>query len=221
MDINPLGKYAKVFGVPRTGTTFVETILALNFDFGVYLNHYGNKHHEPLTLQEMRGWIEERQWIKDKYLSVLDGVIHPFVVIKNPYSWEQSIKRFSNNPNLNMEVEYGNYNYKYREWKKLLENPHKPFGKGFIIRYEDVLVDAENIFTNIAEETGLKMKDRGLIATGEFIVPTKVNSSDEFTDKRRRFYLSKDFGLSDEMVEKITRLVDWELMEFYGYERKW
>ena len=220
MVMNQSGKYAKVFGVPRTGTTFIETLFALNFDFGVYLNHYGNKHHRPLTFQEMVGWIKERPWIKDQYLPVLDGTIYPFVVIKNPYSWEQSIKRFSKNDNLNMEVEYNNYNFKYGVWKKLLESPHKPFGKGFVIRYEDTLLNAEQMFEDIAKKTGLKMKDKELLADGKFIVPTKVNSSDEFTEERKQFYLSDDnFGLSAERIEFITNMVDWDLMKFYGYKR--
>jgi len=219
MDINPSNRYAKIFGVPRTGTTFVETIFAINFEFGVFLNHYGNKHHKPLTLQEMEAWIEERTWIKDRCLPVLNGVINPLVVIKNPYSWEQSIRKFTKNPRLNLEVEYANYNLKYKLWKRLLEDPYKPFGKGFVIRYEDYLVDTLPKIIKISEETGLKMKNKGLLAGGEYVIPTKVSASDEFTEERRQFYLSGNFGLSKDLIKEITDLVDWKLMEFYGYKK--
>jgi len=220
MDINLPNKHLKVFGVPRTGTTFVSTMVSVNFEFGVHLNHYGNKHERPMSLQEMKEWIEEREWLKPTYLSVLENTIYPLIVIKNPYSWYQSILRFSNNNLLIVKSQYLNYNNKYNIWKKFLDNPHKPFGKGFIVRYEDMLIDPESVFNRISKKINIKMKNKNLISGGKFFVPNKVHQSDEFTEERRQFYLSDgNFDLSEEEINRINKSIDWDIMSFYGYSK--
>ena len=65
------------------------------------------------------------------------------------------------------------------------------------------------------------MKDKNLLTDRKFIIPKKVNSSDDFTEKRRQFYLSdENFGLSKDALKQITDAVDWDLMKFYGYKPK-
>ena len=83
------------------------------------------------------------------------------------------------------------------------------------MRYEDTLRNTEAVITNISKQTGIPMKGK------IFTIPTKVSQSDEFTEKRRKFYLSNgNFGLSNELIKQITDVVDWKLMEFYGYKPK-
>ena len=205
--------YVKVFGVPRTSTTFLESLIIRNLKIGSYTVHFGNKHLRAFTLEEMREWAKDRDVVRERFSHMLEGTIHPLIVIKNPYSWYQSIKRFRK-ANFRIDVEYGKYNESYRGWKKLLENPWPPFGKGFIMRYEDTLRNTEAVITNISKKTGIPMKNT-------FTVPTKVSQSDEFTEERRKFYLSNgNFGLSNDLINQITKVVDWYLMKFYGYKPK-
>lgn len=209
-----MSAYVKVFGVPRTSTTFLESLLIRNLKVGSYVTHYGNKHLQAFTLEEMHEWAKERPLITERFSHVLEDVIHPLIVIKNPYSWYQSIKRFRKG-NFKIGFDYRKYNESYREWKKLLDNPWKPFGKGFVMRYEDTLRNAEAVLTNISKQTGIPMKGK------VFTIPTKVSQSDEFTEERKKFYLSNgNFGLSNELIKQITKAVDWNLMKFYGYEPK-
>ena len=208
-----MSAHVKVFGVPRTSTTFLESLLIRNLKVGSYVTHYGNKHLQAFTLEEMHEWAKERPQITERFSHVLEDVIYPLVVIKNPYSWYQSINRFRKG-NFRVKFDYEKYNESYKGWKKLLENPWPPFDKGFIMRYEDTLRNTEAVITNISKQTGIPMKL-------PFTIPTKVSQSDEFTKERRKFYLSDgNFGLSNDLIKQITDVVDWKLIKFYGYKPK-
>jgi hypothetical protein len=186
-----------------------------NLEPGHKVGTLGYKHGPALTLDGMKDLIEKdpgNKVHKERSLMAMRGVIYPLVVIKNPYSWHQSISRFRK-MGFNFKSEYRQYNDNYKSWKTLLENPHKPFGVGVKIRYEDLLINAEKELNRICRQTGIGRSNDVLS------VPDKVPQSDEFTEERRRFYLSDgNFGLSDEMVEEITNIIDWELMKFYGYK---
>jgi len=211
-----MSHYVKVYGVPRTSTTFLESLIIRNLEVGAYTVHFGNKHLKAFTLEEMKEWADTRALVMKSFGHMLEGIIHPLIVIKNPYSWYQSIKKFrSAQPMFRLDVEYARYNESYRDWKTLLDNPWPPFGKGFIMRYEDTLRDTKSVITNISKQTGIPMKNT------IFTIPIKVSQSDEFTEKRRKFYLSDgNFGLSNDIIKQITKVVDWDLMKFYGYKPK-
>ena len=55
----------------------------------------------------------------------------------------------------------------------------------------------------------------------KFKNPAQVNMSKKFSNKRKSFYLADDnFGLDKKTIKKITDIIDWDTMGFYGYGRK-
>jgi len=211
-----MSNYVKIYGMPRTATTFTGMLIQRNLEMGVVVGGLGSKHHPAAKLEEMPNWMRNNDsgnnMLREKMLRALEGTIYPVVTIKNPYSWYQSITRYRDDK-IPFEKNYVEYNKHYRSWKNLIENPYKPFGKGIVVKYENLLIDVRKEIQRISNHTGINM--RGI----KFHVPTKVPVSDEFTEERRQFYLSGDsFGLPDETVEKITNIMDWRLMKFYGYK---
>ena len=216
MSTDKVNKYIKVYGMPRTSTTFTTILIARSLKVGVLVSGLGVKHSPAMELEQLEEWVGKHDInntrVYEKSIQALKGIIYPVITIKNPYSWYQSINRFRKY-NVMLEREYSQYNKHYNAWKGLIENPYKPFGKGVIIRYEDTLTDEKKELQRICEHTGIKMQNV------EFNVPIKVPQSDEFTEERRQFYLSgSTFGLSDDIVERVTNIIDWEVMKFYGYK---
>ena len=206
--------YLKIYGMPRTGTTFIGFLMMRNLEPGHKVGELGYKHDPALTLEGMKEWARKYggKVMQERSFAAMKGTVYPVIMIKNPYSWYQSMCRFRQR-DISIKAEYKQYNECYRSWKELLENPHKPFGVGVKIKYEDLLINTEKELNRICKCSGVRRLDSALS------IPDKVPQSDEFTESRRQFYLSGgDFGLSDELVEEITNIVDWELMKFYGYE---
>jgi hypothetical protein len=228
----------QIFGVQRSGTTYTSNLINMNYkNVMVYAD---GKHRMVLSAERIRDNLDKRiaknkesegndNLLKrliytKKMLFELNKKIYPVVVIKNPYSWYLSISRWTQLYGNKFEVGvwYERFNRMYKDWKKLLENPHKPFGKGIINTYEDLLRNKDDFIYTLIDKCGLKLK--GKIHDTDRIASVRRDAKNElkfFTEERRQFYLQDgDFGLSKKLIKQITKLVDWELMEFYGYKPK-
>jgi len=221
--------YIKIFGIQRTSTTYTVRLVKTNTNnCHVFNNELGHKHSVAKKEVGVKKWLDKRadDLGKDgpkykKVVAVKDDLfvngkkVHPLIVIKNPYSWYKSISRWAPptyNKDFDIETWYNRYNHLYTKWKELLENPHSPFGSGRVVNYEETLKDPNELILYTRDNYNTKLKDK-------LDIPNKVASSSTFDEKRRDFYLREDnFGLSDELTEKITSLVDWDLMEFYNYK---
>jgi len=215
-------KYIKLYGIQRSGTNFVQVLFRQNFvDVRVFDNTFGWKHGKPLTINGMEKWMDKknrRQKLGDLFSKIRKNqCLYPCVIIKNPYSWYQSIKKWSSKyGGFHIERSYANYNKVYKSYKDLYEGKYKNEGiycDAFILKYEDLLRNTKKKVTEVSNQFGINMK-------GKFIVPTKVYQSKTFTEQRKKFYLGNgNFGLSDKLIKRITDLIDWDLMKFYGYKR--
>lgn len=216
--------YIKIFGRQRTGTTFFRDLCTQNFnDVAVFNNQFGWKHGIPLNEVRIREWVARYKFHKCKFAmhsKALDDVvngnkIYPFVIIKNPYSWYWSIKKWIGK-GMDVNEQYTLYNNRYQIYKKLCEGELYPniYHLGTVVRYEDLLNDAQGVLQNISEQTGCGLKER-------FKVPEKVEQSKPFNEARRKFYLSEGvFKLPKELLAQINKLIDWDLMSYYGYEKR-
>ena len=231
-------KYIHIFGIQRSGTTYTTNLIHMNTENVVVSTD--NKHKEPKDADFIEESLRKRlinnevcrtnpviherlsNLIKD--LFELNKKMHPLVVIKNPYSWYQSISRWRllRKDSFRMEVWYDRYNKLYKKCKKLLENPRKPYGKGMVVRYEDLLRSPKNFIYTLRDDFGMKLKDKIKDSDRMASVNSKFESEPTvFTEERRRFYLQNgDFGLPKELINKITELIGWELMKFYEYYPK-
>ena len=234
-----MGKiYIQIFGIQRSSTTYATNLIHMNGKNVVVSTD--NKHTEPKDADVIEQRLRKRLVNNEVYktnkvhherlsnlikdLFELDRKMHPVVVIKNPYSWYQSISRWRllHKDSFRMEVWYDRYNKFYRSWKKLLENPRKPYGKGMVIRYEDLLRSPSDFIYTLRDRFGVSLKGKIKTTDRMASVNSKFESEPKiFTEKRKQFYLQDgDFGLSNELINKITELIDWELMKFYGYKPK-
>ena len=231
-------KYIQIYGIQRAATTFTTRTIAENFE-GIHVSADG-KHMPPATYKFLEDGLRDRltkDWLKKspkiekimikKVEDIFDlgKVMHPIIAIKNPYSWFLSIKRWEkvNKKAFNDKVIvqwYNRFNNHYKTWKELLEGPRKPFGKGVVSQYENLLRNSKTHLLTLGNELGLKLKDE-LKISDRMASAGKKDDVKFFNEERRKFYLQKgDFGLSKKEIDTITSLVDWNLMRFYGYEPK-
>jgi len=203
-------KYIKIFGIQRTGTNYIQQLAQKNFiNVNAYDNHMGWKHGPPLAPETI-----QKKWPKID-IEALRGNVHPIIMIKNPYSWQQSIKIWSNKK-YNFNKVYKRYNYLYEVYRDFHLSGSDFWAKSYVLKYEDLLIDPEKIVNEIRNMVGCEITDK-------FVNPNTVphQQNKKFTEKRKMFYLGTDnFGLSDNLIKAITNIIDWNVIEFYGYRRK-
>jgi hypothetical protein len=216
--------YIKIFGRQRTGTTFFRALCTQNFNgVRVFNNQFGWKHGLPLDEKKLKEWVNRYKPYKRKFklhTSSLEDILcgnkmYPFVIIKNPYSWYWSIRKWVGD-NVNVKKQYTIYNNRYRVYKELCEGRLYPevYYPGTIMKYEDLIDHPSRVLKNISKQTGCGLNQK-------IKIPIQVEQSSRFTEERRQFYLSSGtFGLSKKIIDEVNGLVDWDLMRYYGYERR-
>jgi len=203
----------KIFGVHRTGTNYLQALLDANIIFPP----------ETEILQD-KGWKHEA--IPRMYSKLnIETKNTAIVIIKNPYMWYPSAKYWIEAPHKDslepiwgdgsIEFIYKNYyNRVYAEHKEFLEGnfENTVYTSGILVCYEDLIRDAKSEVCRVANLLGVAVhpdfKDFS-------IVPCSV----EFSEERRQYYLNQIPNLDNEVRDKITDVVDWELMKFYGYSK--
>jgi len=200
----------KQFGIQRSGTNYIRQLLLDNIvEVVIYENHFGHKHAVPLGEKGLNTWAAK----KNREPIVKEDDVHPIIIIKNPYSWYQSIERFRASK-FSFHREYERYNKLYKAYRKLCLKERPVFTAAHVVQYEKLLADPRKEITIIAEKFDADLYK-------QFKNPNKVIMSGQFTEDRKKFYLADDnFDLSDELINKITAAVDWEVVGFYGYEKR-
>lgn len=192
-------------GMPRTGNNFTIALLRLN-TAGIFVKADAN--HD---LMDMEKWERSP-----------DPIV---VVIKNPYSWFLSISLYGLNRTRSEEYAKANRDTNWHLWRKMYMN-FNGFYEGYfelfekhgvscvLVRYEDLLKDPRKELYAISNKFNTNLTD------GEIYIPKRVISSEVFTEERKEFYLGEgDFGLKPEWISKINEVVDWDLMNHYGYSQ--
>jgi hypothetical protein len=219
-------RYMKVFGIQRSGTTFMRELCRANFvDLTVYTNEFGWKHTSPRKYKSFKKWVHRYKNSSKKFKlfnNVLNSVLNgnrfeSIIIIKNPYSWYHSIKKWYGDQ-FNFEKSYKKYNNLYLAYKQFhldKSNYGNLYNESYIIRYEYLLRNTTKAMNKLSKFFGIDIKNKNIV------IPAKIPQSDPFNESRRTFYLSGDvFGLKKRQVEAINKLVDWDLMKFYGYQRR-
>ena len=189
-------KIVKLYGVERSGTNLIQSLLELNTDAVVLTNKIGWKHGEIVN----NGDHEFE-------------AVNALVISKNPYHWYRSIMRFGKGIN-NIDPDYW-----YQKYNRLYGNyidfePDFFFIKKHIIKYENLLADQETIVAQIC-------KKFGLIKKIDFINPDKVYMSNKFTEEKREKYLSDNYDLDNELIELINMTVSERVFNGLTYKKLW
>jgi hypothetical protein len=157
------------------------------------------------------------------------------VIAKNPYSWVESIayrnpmdyiekqklypagEPISANliagPNkINVVNAAKTWNYFYANWK-----PFVSYEKVYCVKYEDLLIEEKrkSILEDIHEKFRCKWRDNPL----SYKSPETSILDRNQDESKTKYYLSeKPKNLTDVQIEAITKNINKELFDFFGYE---
>lgn len=156
----------KIYGVQRTGTTWLRALLRRNIEETVCMHEFGWKH----------GYVQP--------FSGEDFPLKAIIIVKNPYSWMRSINRWGNIEERIAMGDYGeHYTKMYRHYGEFINAP-APCGyeRAVFVRYEALLENLPETLKRLCRKL-----DTPLLSTENV---SKVPQSKRLTEERRRAYLN-------------------------------
>lgn len=215
-----------LFGLQRSGTNFLESILNKNYRVN-FLNDYirtspCNKH---FRLYDEKNIIPEPQYKNEIFISSFEEYkklisITPdyFIIIsKNPYSWFLSYNKWADK--CNWPKVYHHYIYEYNlfygKWIEL----SKQTDQIVFVKYIDLLQNTEKELSRLELEMGLSRRVFIPFFSSRI---SKVPQSNKFSKKQRDFYLNEKYleVYDEKELQSINNLLDSKLLFDLGYEKK-
>jgi len=135
----------QVFGLPRSGTNFLEWSIVEYFDNIKYENNYKvcdveglNKHNKHVALKHSLPTLKYSDYI--------------IVIYKNFERWSKSYKKWSRE------------SPKKKIWENYLESAHKlDSERCLIILHEELFINYEDTIKKISKKFNLALKDKPII----------------------------------------------------------
>lgn len=216
----------KIYGLPRSGTNFLEFMLDRNFALRVMLFKYGWKHGVP--------------------------ELHPlpsFFVVKNPYSWLWSVYNFAKVRTHIFHIENGvsfpTFVTGRYVWDADIAGPGSPHvlhsadnpvvywnrmnalwaKMALTVRFEDLLFDTSSVFDDIAEFLQLRERPSKIIWPDSAIRPAGARSAGE-SDRnvfgksdfiKNRLYMKQ---YTPDLVDFVESHLDSDLRNELGYAQE-
>lgn len=205
----------KIYGLRRTGTNYLQWLLAQNFKQLVILKDmFAWKHGLPIDYKGKTYKFTGRDYCLSPDILRLDAIskLYYILCVKDPYSWYISICNWHNTDPFPLDKDKLErlflWNYMGLEYIKFVCKVHS----SVIIRYEDLLTNLDFVLQTMA--------DRFCLFRMNTLLDTDCNIYDgtHIYDKRY-FYASKHYldlysGTDFEMARKF---LDKELVEKLGY----
>jgi hypothetical protein len=235
-----------VIGLQRSGTNYVNKLLALNTDAAVIPTGDRSicwKHSLPWE----RGPGHSRTGLSAGEALRQRTDVRVLLVSKDPLTWWESIatrnaqdlfhtRRQCRQPDGSADITQCCllYNAYYTSWMKLVD--HRQI---WHVRYENALADPAAFVAEIArflsltvvppaglagdvarfmEFTRAPMWARTVAARWAFRVPAAVPYSKRFTRKQRQYYLTRAVNLPETERTVITQLLDESVLRGMGYD---
>ena len=219
-----------LYGLQRSGTNFLETLLKKTFKVQ-FLN---NEDRSSILQKHCRIYsnkkiIPEPQYYNElsivsfeSFLNQLTSSSIPssiIVISKDPYSWYLSYLRWGakcNWPNVSHHY-VEEYNMFYNMWVKFSEQTDIIH----FIRYVDLISDQNNVILKLKDHFGYEYNNSLMNYLGIFNRINKVPQSSTFTDKKKNYYLNKEYlnGYDQIEFDKINQLIDEKLLSSLGYSK--
>lgn len=220
----------KQYGLERSGTNYIRALIEQNIDnVRVISNLFGHKHkkYTPINYiaydykkdKEVKTELDDekinhirQQFIEDK--------VYYLITVKEPYSWIVSYNKCywieENNGPLNYDkiIRYCNiWNETHKNW---LENIIYQNKKYFIVMYNDLLINPENIIKSISKQFDLKQKTKfsdihNYMKEGADWDYTKNIGVKPF-DKQSYYLDQKYLNEINEFVDLINQTIDSNLL---------
>lgn len=211
-----------LYGLQRSGTNYLETLVNLNYPNCKFINSEVRNEimHKHFRLYDNKNYIPEPKFDNQftfnsfaEFEQALPLKKKPdlyLIMSKDPYSWFTSYVGWSKKNNWpNRNYHYINeYNLFYGKWMEFSkENP-----KIIFIRYADLLNNPLEQINTIANELGLPLKNK-------VITTKKVYASKKFTDDKKDAFLNRSYmdKISPEELSQINNLLNADLLQRMGY----
>ncbi len=207
--------YVKVYGLPRTGTNYLQGLFRLNFPQVEFLvNDLGWKHGPKVN------WV---RWVRH------DPPLHVTIVVKDPFAWISSYCRYyfgENSPASRNEVYIKDlaehYCAMYRHWYEEFIEDMDPT-EGCIISYEDLLMDFQNELFRLADNFKLERPSKWT----DLKMETSPSDDTEFRGTgrdfaRKNYYLERSYmkEFPERLKQQIIEVMDDDLLQLLGYDYK-
>lgn len=190
---------AKIYGVERSGTNWLHLLLESNYFVDLITSVDSGSKHEPY---------------KQTYEPA-----HIIVTVKHPLAWLLSMVKFRfRRDGLNvgqiMEPELERWHEFYRCFLSLrIPNKHN-----MLVRYEDLLEDPRGQCGQIASRIKAERKP------GDFYIPynkMKKNNTEGTKNFDKAYYVNQRYleEYSQEDLDRVRSLLNWQLVESLGYQR--
>lgn len=212
-------KCIKIFGAEVSGTKFLIDLLKLNTTGARILDHeMGYKHGIPLTIEEIQSWFKTEKRPDQELVRMMRDIgkgklrLCPIIIIKNPYLWYKDVSNYRGKKNFDFDREYQIYNSSYNIYRDIIENNQERYGglytKGLFVKYEYLLKYPAAEINRISILCGLRMS-----LTKNFVIPGHTNKRKKEFDLKGAPWKLNEIQLND-----VKTRVDWNLVDYYGYE---
>ena len=221
------------YGFYHSGTDYIALLINKNFKNTMILRC--KKHDGPTSLEYGEIYNRTQFALEDYYNNdfVLDessrGVseeeinylnAHPFVkyviIIKDPYVWCQ--RQLTRHPNRPINFSINNWNKANKKYYEFWKARHHDTDC-VIIKYEDLLNNFKSTMHKIEDTLRLETKHDKFINTNEFSNDLHEGRKPEIKDFLKEWHrVDKIVKASEFIARLVTRFVDKQVMDWYGYE---
>ncbi|NER80315.1 MAG: hypothetical protein F6K42_12190 [Leptolyngbya sp. SIO1D8] len=214
------------YGLQRSGTNFLETILKKNYQIQ-FLNSNQDR-RSPLQkhfrLYDAKDIVPGPQYQNDILIEDFAHFEHLFptlpdyylIISKDPYSWYLSYMSWANKcnwPNVNHHY-IEEYNFFYGKFLEFSSQTDKLI----FIRYIDLIKDVNKTLNQLELRTHFRKK---LFARLTLRQPNKVSHSSHFTEDKRAYYTNKKYlaEYAEDELQTLNNLLDSHVISLLGYEK--
>ena len=213
-----------LYGMQRSGTNFIETLLKKNFKVK-FLNNNKDRSsasQKHARLYDEKAFIPEPQYYNDIHVKNINefekllevNASYYLVISKDPYSWYLSYKAWAKKCN------WGKVNHHYIEeyhlfYRKFLDLATES-NRFIFIKYLDLIHNQELELESLANKMNLQKRLKSKLFNPK---TKKVAQSKNFSNKKLEYYLNADFleKYSAEELKKINNKLDLKTVEELGY----
>jgi hypothetical protein len=238
MNKNIEKKYIKQYGLERSGTNYIRALIEENIeDVRVLSNLFGHKHKTYTSInyknynhkedQEVKTELDDEtlNFIKEQFIN---NQIYYLITVKEPYSWIVSyhkcywIKENSGLLDHNKIIKYSNiWNETHKNWLENIIYQNKKF---FIVMYEDMLINPNNIVNAISTKFKLKQKQKFVNINNYMKEGADWNYKKNIGTKsfnKKDYYLNKQYlNEINEFIDLIKKTIDHKLLNTIINETK-
>jgi hypothetical protein len=226
-------KHVLLYGLQRSGTNYLQTLLTTNFEVKLEMDPYTyslpiHKHFRPYSKPWFFPHLNLLHDFKFESFNQFDEHCQRLtkqpdlkyvVVAKEPYSWYLSYSRFAKKESIfyYMKKKYVNqmylidYSLYFKKWLDFIEEGSE---KILLINYESLLKDFDGAMGNLKNKFGFKTTEASFQNT------SKVRMSKKFSAQKRDTYLTGNHHTKfrDDELLVLTENLNADVVEKLGYK---